>query len=197
MSQALDAVVADPRFHPHADRMRLGMLGFSLGGAVALESAGAVPNMTHFTTYCSTPPHDVMSCDHAPGAGGTGTAPRQNVTAERPPSPLRLKALALLDPFAAPFQRQDLLAVTMPVLLFRPDRSELPGEANAIGLKAALPHPPQFETVPGGHFIFVDVCPPFLQAASPEVCQDPPGIDRAVIHRGIEAKIATFFHDHL
>jgi pimeloyl-ACP methyl ester carboxylesterase len=141
-----------------------------------------------------------MSCHHAPdGGGGTGPASRQKPSSENasPPSRLPLKAIVLLDPFAVPFQRDELAAVTIPVLLFRPDQSVLPGEGNAFGLAAALPHPPQYQTVPGGHFIFVDVCAPFLQSSAPEACQDPPGVDRAALHVGIEAQIAQFFHDNL
>lgn len=195
--QGLDAVLADPRFQPHTDPSRLGMLGFSLGGAVTLELAGTVPDMLQWVSYCRTHPGDVMSCDHSPD--GRNAALSQASRAARPPpvSPLPLKAIVLLDPFAVPFQRDGLSAVAMPVLIFRPDQSELPGDGNAIGLAAALRRPPQYQTVPGGHFIFVDVCAPFMKSAAPEVCQDPPGIDRATVHAGIEAKIATFFHDNL
>jgi predicted dienelactone hydrolase len=193
---ALDAILADPRFSAHADPARLGMLGFSLGGAVTLELAGAVPNMAHLGSYCGAHPDDVLSCDQAPG-GGSGAGPRQNRPPGSPPSPLPLKAIVLLDPFAVPFQHDELVAVTVPVLLFRPAQSELSGEGNAIGLAAALPHPPHYETVPGGHFIFVDVCTPFLQSAAPEACRDPPDVDRAAVHAGIEAQVAAFFRSNL
>jgi hypothetical protein len=43
----------------------------------------------------------------------------------------------------------------------------------------------------------VDVCAPFLRAAAPEACQDPPGVDRAGVHFGIEARIAKFRRDNL
>ena len=187
---ALDAVLDDPRFGPHVDPNRLGMLGFSLGGAVTLELAGAVPDWDHFAAYCADHPDDAMSCDHAPGG------PRRT---GRPiaPSPLPLKAIVLLDPFAAPFQRAGLTGVTLAVLLFRPDRSALPAEGNAQALAAALPHPPRYETVAGGHFVFTDVCAPVLLAAEPELCRDPPDVDRATVHPGVEAKIAAFFRDSL
>jgi predicted dienelactone hydrolase len=198
--RALDALLANPRFKTHSEPMRLGMLGFSLGGAVTLELAGAIPNAAHLASYCSTHPDDIMSCRPAPGRdGGNGSASRQSPSAENapPPSRLPLKAIVLLDPFAVLFQHDELAAVTMPVLLFRPDQSALPGEGNAFGLAVTLPHPPQYQTVPGGHFIFADVCAPFLQSSAPEVCLDPPGVDRAAIHIGLKEQIAKFFHDNL
>jgi predicted dienelactone hydrolase len=42
--KALNATFADPRFATHADPNRLGMMGFSYGGAVALIVAGATPS---------------------------------------------------------------------------------------------------------------------------------------------------------
>jgi predicted dienelactone hydrolase len=196
--QALDAMLADPRFKLHADPARLGTLGFSLGGAVTLELAGAVPDIVHWVAYCRAHPSDVMSCDHSPdGRSVTATTQIPAMGRAARPSPLPVKAVVLLDPFGVPFQPDGLSAVTMPVLIFRPESSEFPGEGNAIGLAGALPHPPQYQTVPGGHFIFMDVCTPVMQSASPAACHDPAGVDRPTVHAGIEAKTAQFFHDHL
>jgi hypothetical protein len=113
------------------------------------------------------------------------------------PEPLPLKALVLLDPFAVLFPRDHLTSVTMPVLLFRPDQSELPGEGNAVGLASALPRRPQYQTIPGSHFIFLNVCTSALRAAAPEACQDAPGVDRVAVHAAIEAQIIRFFRDSL
>lgn len=197
VARALEAVLADPRFKPRAEPSRIGMLGFSLGGAVTLELAGAVPNPVHLTSYCSVHPDDVMSCRRPPSGEAANNQPssRNSAAGQALAPPLPLKAIVLLDPLAVLFQRDELAAVTMPVLLFRPDQSALPGEPNAFGLAAALPQPPQYQTVPGGHFIFTDVCEPFLQTAAPEVCQDPAGVDRAAVHGVIEAWVAKFFHD--
>jgi predicted dienelactone hydrolase len=196
---ALDAVLADPRFKFHVDPKRLGMIGFSLGGAVTLELAGAIPNMDHLTSYCSAHPDDVMSCHDAPGAGGNDSAPQQNLSTDTPRllSALPLKAIALLDPFAVLFKRDELTAVTIPVLLFRPQQSQLPGDANALGLATALPHAPRMQTIPGRHFIFTDICPPVMKSKAPEVCEDPPGVDRAAVHDGVETQIGKFFSDNL
>jgi len=195
---ALEAVLADPRFTPHVDATRLGMLGFSLGTAVTLELAGAIPNGAHIVSYCAAHPDDVMSCHDAPD-GNNGPAPGQPLPAgpvvAQLPHPL--KAIALLDPFAVLFQQRELAAVTMPVLIFRPSQSELPGEANAVALAADLPRHPRFVTVPGTHFIFADVCPAALQSEAPQVCQDPKGVDRSSVHTAIEGRLVEFFRKSL
>lgn len=198
---ALDAVLADPRLGPHADADRLGMLGFSMGGAVTLELAGATPDFAHFQEYCRTH-SDVMSCDRAPDRNrGDSSSPAHVPSTLQPssssPRRLPLKAIALLDPMAALFTREGLRAVTMPVLLFRPEQSRLPGDQNAVGLATALPRSPRYHVLPGGHFVFVDVCRPLAQAAAAEWCSDPPGVDRAAVHADLESTITKFFAENL
>jgi len=194
--EALDEVTAEPRFKPHVDPARLGMIGFSLGTAVTLMLAGATPDFAHLDAYCDGHPTDMMSCNDAPGGGGRRTsAPPAGVQIPLPP-PLPLQAIVLLDPYGALFSRDHLTAVTMPVLQFRPDHSQL-GEENSAGPAASLPRRPRVETIPGTHFIFADTCPPRLQAAAPEACKDPPGVDRAAVHAAVEAQVVRFLKDNM
>ncbi|MDM0059040.1 hypothetical protein [Variovorax fucosicus] len=87
--------------------------------------------------------------------------------------------------------------MTMPVLLFRPEQSQLSGEGNVIGLAAALPRPPQYQVLPGGHFVFVDTCLPVQDAAAPEWCRDPIGVDHEAVHASVQSMIAKFFAENL
>jgi predicted dienelactone hydrolase len=50
--KALESMLADPRFSQHADRDRIGMVGFSFGGAVTLLVAGANIDWAHLSAYC-------------------------------------------------------------------------------------------------------------------------------------------------
>ncbi len=187
ITRALEAVLADPRFAPHAEPARLGMLGFSLGTTVTLELAGAVPNVAHLVAYCAAHPGDAMSCDHAPDRGNAQPA---GLSA---PAPLPLKAIVLLDPFAVLFQRPELVSVTVPVLIFRATSNELPAAASVDPLTAALPRPPGVQAIPGSHFVYTDTCPAFLRSESPDVCRDPPGVDRDAVHAAIVRQIIGFF----
>jgi predicted dienelactone hydrolase len=184
---AFEAVTADSRFKSRIATGRTGMLGFSLGGAVTLGLAGATPNAGHLATYCTANPNDVQSCN-----GGPATSPSANPTLPRLP----LKALVLLDPLTLLFQREELAPVTMPVLVLRPQQSQL-GEENARSLAANLPRPPQLHSVAGGHFIFTDVCGPALRAEASEICEDAAGIDRTAVHVEVGAVIVEFFRNTL
>jgi predicted dienelactone hydrolase len=186
---ALDAVSMDSRFTAHVAPAKLGMLGYSLGGAVALSTAGGVPSIQNLVAYCATHSEDARSCGPGPD-GKKDTVPPGAL----PHLPLR--ALVLLDPLGVPFDRDGLSTVNIPVLLFRPKQSD-EGEENTLVIAKGLPRAPKIEYISGGHSVLIDVCPPALKTDAPEVCVDPTGVDRAAIHAIINEQIANFFHDNL
>jgi predicted dienelactone hydrolase len=190
--RALDAVLADARFVPHADAARLGMIGFSFGGAVTLLSAGGALDLAHLSTYCREYPQDVRACEGVAADGSLAGIP-----ARRSADVLALKALVLLEPFSAPFQRSGLMAISMPVLIYHAMQSDLRNEGNALALARALPRPPDSVAVPGGHFVFVDPCPSALIAQARQLCIDAPGIDRPGIHRDLRPGISEFLRRNL
>jgi predicted dienelactone hydrolase len=190
--KALDAMLADPRFATRADPDRLGMMGFSYGGAVTLIAAGAVPDLAHLAAYCQDRTDDPKACDGVPTDGSLA-----NVVGKRSPDALAMKALVLMEPWGALFDRNGLTSVGMPTLLYRAEGSDLKAEGNIFALATALPHPPRQETVAGGHFIFFGPCPPALEADAPEVCKDALAVDRAAIHRRIEIEIGDFLRRNL
>jgi predicted dienelactone hydrolase len=190
--KALNAMQADPRFATHADPNRLGMMGFSYGGAVALIVAGATPGLAHLAAYCRDRTDDPRACDGVPTDGSLA-----NAVGKRSPDAHAVNALILMEPWGALFDRDGLKSVDMPVLLYRADHSDLAAEGNIFALAAGLPRQPQQEHTPGGHFIFVDPCPALLEAEAPAACKDAAGVDRAAVHRRIEAEIATFLRQNL
>ena len=190
--KALNAMLTDPRFATHADPNRVGMMGFSYGGAVALMVAGAIPDLAHLAAYCRDRTDDPKACDGVPTDGSLA-----NVVGKRSPDALAMKALVLMEPWGALFDRNGLTSVGMPMLLYRAEGSDLKAEGNIFALAAALPDSPRQETVPGGHFIFVDPCPPALEAEAPAICKDAPGVDRAAVHRRIEVEIGDFLRRNL
>lgn len=190
--KALDTMLADPRFAAHADSNRLAMMGFSWGGAVALIAAGAAPSLAHLGVYCREHRDDPLACDGVPTDGSLA-----GTVGKRSPDALAVKALVLMEPWGALFDRDGLKSVDMPALLYRAERSELKAEGNIVALAAALPHPPRQEVVPGGHFVFFGPCSPTLAAAAPAACKDAPDVDRVSVHRRIEAEIAAFLRQSL
>ena len=65
-------------------------------------------------------------------------------------------------------------------------------------VRYALPNPPLHAEIPlAGHYAFLAPCPPAMLAAVPEICIDPPGLDRAAMHREFNAVVTRFFSEKL
>ena len=57
-----------------------------------------------------------------------------------------------------------------------------------------LPHPPEYVLVPGaGHYSYLAPCTERLRHETPQLCADPPGLDRARFHLELAAEMADFF----
>jgi hypothetical protein len=48
-----------------------------------------------------------------------------------------------------------------------------------------------------GHYVFLSPCSPELARDYPEICKDPPGVDRVLLHRQINAAALAFFRKTL
>jgi predicted dienelactone hydrolase len=77
MRRTLDAVLSDPRFTGHVDANRIGVMGFSFGGAVVLIVAGAMPDLPHLSAYCRDHPDDPRACDGIPTDGSWANVPKR------------------------------------------------------------------------------------------------------------------------
>jgi predicted dienelactone hydrolase len=186
--KALAMVQADSRFAAQVDPARVGMVGFSFGGAVTLLSAGVMLDLDHLSGYCrERRDDDPRACDGTPTDGSfAGIPPRKSADA------IPLKSVVLLEPFGAPFAPAGLRALNMPALIYDTQHTDLRPDGNALALARALSRPPQLATLPGSHFVFVDPCPAALEAQAPQVCRDPPGVDRAAILKRVREEIADF-----
>jgi pimeloyl-ACP methyl ester carboxylesterase len=162
---------------------------------VALIAAGATPDFAHLVSYCRGRTDDPRACD------GIDTNDTSHVIFGQAADVLPVKALVLLEPFGAPFDREALTSLTMPVLLYRAEHSDLRPEGNIFALAAALPRPPRQESVPGGHLVFIDPCTPALVKEAPadcrDVAKDAAGVDPAAILRRVEAEVADFLRNNL
>jgi predicted dienelactone hydrolase len=191
--KALDSMLADPRFSKHVDPDRIGMVGFSFGGAVTLIVAGAMIDLAHLSAYCHDHADDSRACHGIPTDGSWAKVP----PGRKSDDALPLKTLVLLEPYGALFEQKGLGSLDLPVLVYSASQSDLRPEGNALALAKALPRPPQQIAVPGSHFVFVDPCSPILAARAPEVCSDPPDTDRAAIHQRFKREISDFLRANL
>lgn len=190
--RALDAVLADLRFADQLDPKRIGMIGYSFGGSVALTMGGAKPNLALLSSYCRENRDDQRACDGIPVDGSLAGIPSRQSDASLP-----LRALVLLEPFGALFGKDDLQPLDMPVLIYHALQSDLKAEGNALSLASNLPKTPRQVAVAGGHGVFIAPCPPIFSADAAGLCSDPPGVDRAAVHRQVEVEVSDFLRSNL
>ena len=184
--RTLDFALERASWKASVDPEAVGFFGFSRGGFTGLALAGAIPDWRAGAGLCAAHPEEPMCAklDSAP-----------SLEAHREP---RIRAFVLADPVNL-FLAEGVKTVTAPIQLWS---SEFGGDgvtpADMARLRAELPNPPEAHELKGaGHFGFVGPCPASLAASAPTICADPPGFDRAMFHRDMNAAVAAFFKTKL
>lgn len=200
LSAALDRILRDPAFKDHIDRSRIATLGFSLGGATALNLVGVRADRGLFAEYCARFGAEAADCVFF-AKGGVGPADLPDSFEEAPRDP-RLTAAIAVDPgLGYAFTDSSVSTVNLPVLLINlggKDRWKA-ADVGATGsnLAGRLPHARYVTAAPAHHFTFLALCKPegralLVEEKDDPVCDDPPGTDRARIHEEIVDSIAAF-----
>jgi predicted dienelactone hydrolase len=186
----IDGVLADARIGKLVDRSRIGMVGHSAGGYTALLIAGAVPHFALKEEYRKAVPFDPY-LSRADTVSNFRRKPGLEVVADR-----RVRAIFMMAPaMAYVFDRSALSKVAIPVKIYRPGADELiPHPWDAERITGMLPRQPEYDVVQGaGHFVFLAPCSPQLAALAAPICKDPPGVDRAALHRRLNDEMIGFF----
>lgn len=200
LSVALDALLADPSFGPHVDRDRIAALGFSLGGATALNLAGARLDRAAYRAYCDRHGERAADCVFlAKGGVDLSALPEGFEGGRRDP---RIGRIVAVDPgFTYAMTGASAAAIDPPVLFIAlgEEARMLAGDVSdeGSGLARRL-HDARLEVVaPAHHFTFLGLCKPgaaaMLEAEGDDpICEDPEGADRAGVHAEIADLVADF-----
>lgn len=171
-SFALDQLLAS-RYAPFIDRQRVAAVGFSAGAYTALAVGGARPSSLALDDYClAHTRHDVL-CIHYSLLRRLGIRIEREVgmrreTLEASKDTRVRVVVAMAPPGAALFTQQGLQGLEVPTLLIQGDHdSVLKYPDDARYLKAMLTARAEYQTVPGGHFVFVSTAPARQRHASP------------------------------
>lgn len=204
LSDALDAILADPQFGPRIDRQRIGAAGFSIGGYTVLALAGARITPGALEAFCRSDAADALC--RPPEAAQAGLDLLQPVT----PSPQtaasmarsgrsyrdpRLKAVFAIAPAVGEaFGPGGFSEVQVPVEMIAGAADTTAPVATNIARIAGFLPAASVTLLPGaGHYTFLDVCVPDFARAVPAICADAPGVDRAAIHDAAIARARAFF----
>jgi predicted dienelactone hydrolase len=210
VSATISALLDDPRWKPLIDPERIGVAGFSAGGYTSLLVVGAVPRFDRFIGYCHRHPEDVETCglmqQLVAHSGNTGETPEHYLAAVqhdltkwgRTDDP-RVKAAFAMAPLSLVFDSAGAASIDRPVFLYYGEHDEvlLPSE-NVLHLAPLIKTLVGIEMVPGaGHYVFLAPCSAALAKDIPDLCTDPPGVDRAAVHARINARAVAFFRKTL
>ena len=213
VSQAIDAVGADPRFAPLLGLDKVGMYGVSAGGHTALVLAGGRWSRAGFRSHCDADlAADFAACVGL-ATGLTGSwldAPRQWLARQvidarfADPAPIayedkRIVAIAAAVPAAADFDMASLATPRVPLGLVTAgaDRWLVPRFHSDRVLQACTSCELLLALPDAGHGAALSPLPPELPGLLGRLLNDPPGFDRAAATRRIDDAVTAFFERHL
>ena len=206
----ISMLLADPRWKALIDPDRIGVAGFSNGGYTSLLLVGAVPRFTRFVGYCKAHPDDPGICGHmqqlVAQLAKKGLTPEQYLTSMQQqfhrwgnPDDPRIKAAFAMAPQSLVFDKAGLASIDRPVFLYYGQDDEvLNPEYNVLHIATLIKTLAGIKMIPkAGHYVFLSPCSPQLTKDAPDICIDPPGVDRAAAHRQIDADALAFFRKTL
>ena len=209
LSVVADKMLADFTFGSRIDPKRIGAAGFSLGGFTVIEIAGGIGELSNYEDFCKSPRADGMCVDPVefPGLLAKSeelarTDPAFHASLEdarnshRDP---RIRAVFAIAPALGPaFKPESLEKISIPVdIVAGADDSVVPVATSASFFAAQIPHA-KLTLLPGvGHYAFLATCGGLGHRVRPELCNDPPGIDRDAIHAKTAAMAVQFFDANL
>ena len=200
----IDELLNNSHRKPLIDPSRIGVTGFSAGGYAALMVVGAVPRFDLYVGYCKRHPQD-PDCGLLQKLQSQGTATaalaalQASVDHWGKPNDPRVKAAFIMAPLSLVFDKAGVSQVNRPVFLYygQDDQVLLPQE-NVLHIAPLISTLVGIEMIPkAGHYVFLAPCSPQLTKDAPDICKDPPGVDRVTVHEEINAKALTFFRKSL
>ncbi|MCX5493988.1 dienelactone hydrolase family protein [Kaistia dalseonensis] len=211
MSDVLTALTTEPEWRASVEAGRIGVLGFSLGGATALELVGARANREAYAHYCDTYP---TMPDCAWFAGGKGFVDGAPVTTaaldlrmidkarfEQSNLDRRIRAAVLVDPSVAQaYDAGSLREIAIPLQFINLGRpANIPVAVKADALASLTPQGRYAQVDDAVHFSFLALCQPdgaaFLKSVgdTDTVCDDGGIRQRADIHAELTGLITSAF----
>ena len=206
LTAVLDQLLQDPFFASRIDPQRIGAAGFSLGGYTVLALAGGRIDFSLFKSAYEQAGRkfidDVPPEFPDPGAfvslfDSLATSDTDHKQSYRD---RRIRAVFAIAPvLGEAFLPESLALIDIPVKIMvgEADTAAAP-QRNAIPLAGAIKGA-ELVIMEGqvAHYTFLAECTLAGEAALPELCTDPPGVNRSHIHAQASKSAADFFDRHL
>jgi predicted dienelactone hydrolase len=196
VSFALTQILAQPQWSGLIDESRVGFVGHSFGGWTGVSLAGGRFDALAQRASCEKAAKKDFYC--------TGT-----LTDEIAGIPIadagesfkdgRFKAFYIMASGPAQgFSEASLRTITAPFVIDTAQADEiLDAAVNSTTLARRIPSATEVVR-PVGHFAYVPECkwavgPLLARLAGTPICDDPPGVDRGLVHKQVAEDVAAFF----
>jgi predicted dienelactone hydrolase len=115
------------------------------------------------------------------------------------PDDPRIKGAFAMAPQSLVFDKTGLASINRPVFLYYGQNDEvLRPDYNVLHIAPLMKTLVGIKMIPkAGHYVFLSPCSPQLTWQAPDICLDPPGVDRTAVHRKIDADALAFFRKTL
>ena len=207
----ISMLLGDQHWKALIDPARIGVAGFSAGGYTALMVVGAVPRFDRFIPYCQRHPEDTGTCgtpdqiaamlreSGQPTMEAYMGAVQKDLARWGATADPRVQAAFVMAPLGLVFDKAGLASIDRPVFLYYGEHDEvLPPKYNVLHIAPLIKTLAGIRMIPkAGHYVFLSPCSPQLAKDAPDICIDPPGVDRVVVHRQIDVDALAFFRKTL
>jgi predicted dienelactone hydrolase len=110
----------------------------------------------------------------------------------------RVRAAYAIAPALGPLvDAASVAAIDRPLAVRWGERDEIVEPAENAAVYARAPGADARPAGPVGHYVFLAECTELGRRTLPELCADPPGVDRAAVHRDVAADAVAFFEEAL
>jgi predicted dienelactone hydrolase len=195
ISFAIDEVLNNPRWNTLIDESRIGFVGHSFGGWIGVSLAGGRYDPARQRAFCERAQKRDLYCagtlkDNIAGVptNDAGDSFRDD----------RIKAFYIMGSGPGQgFIRESLESISAP---FRVDTAQfddvLEPQANSSTL-ARHTRGAREVMRPAGHFVYAPECIGPVPAEARQICNDPAGVDRALVHEQVARDAVDFFNSTL
>jgi predicted dienelactone hydrolase len=200
VSFALDEVLKDPKWAELIDADRIGFVGHSFGGWTGVSLAGARYDPDRQRAFCQRMERKDFYCENTlkDDIGGLAATDAGDSFKDD-----RFKAFYIMASGPGQgFAADSLNSIKSPFVVDTAQFDEsLEAIANSTNLARQIPTAKEMVR-PVGHFVYVPECrwligPILTRLAGLPLCNDPKGVDRALVHQQVAADVVAFFNSKL
>jgi predicted dienelactone hydrolase len=195
VSFAIDELLKNARWSWLIDEHRIGFVGHSFGGWTGVSLAGGRWDAARQRAFCERAQKRDFYCAGTLKDDITGVPARDGGESYRD---TRITAFYIMASGPGQgFTPESLKSISVPFIVETAQfDTVLEPQANSSALARQIPGAREV-TRPAGHFVYAPECIDEIPAGASQICSDPPGVDRGLVHERVAREVIEFFNHTL